>query len=167
VKDKAKMDQRTKYDGGTTHGQVLSPASRHSIDYPTEEDILASAPEGWSNYIRQLGTDFIAQVSIYNEVLHYLDVLTEEGATFDLSTNKIGPNRIDWLAASRVLLLDNSALGVCWMFWISTEWEPVDTRAGFTRHRALQLADVRACIKVMSPTAYAEHMEWEMDRTKH
>jgi len=167
AKDRAQMNRPTKDRGITTHEKTTNPASRHPIDFPAEEDILASAPEGWANYIRQLGTDFISQVSIYNEVLNYLDVMTEEGAAFELSPNKIGPNRIDWRPGSRVLLLENSALGVCWMFWISTEWEPVDSRAGFTRHRTLQLADVRACVKVMSPAAYAEHMEWEMDRVKH
>ena len=148
---------------------VKSPAavSRHPTDYPVEEDILATAPEGWTNYIRQLGTDFIAQVSIYNEVLGFLDALNEEGVTLEVSANKIGPNRIDWLAAPRVLLLENAALGVCWMFWISSDWEPMDHAKSAVKHRALQLTDVRACIKVMSPAAYAEHLEWEMDRTKH
>jgi len=155
---KASVDSSVKLPAG---------GSRHPIDYPIEEDILAAAPEGWTNYIRQLGTDFIAQVSIYNEVLGYLDALNEEGVTLQVSANKIGPNQIDWLAEPRVLLLENAALGVCWMFWIHSDWEPMVPAVAEVKHRPLRLADVRACIKVMSPAAYAEHLEWEMDRAKH
>jgi hypothetical protein len=160
------MDYSAK-DGETKAGKAGNAGNRHPVDYPAEEDILASAPEGWTNYIRQLGTDFIAQVSIYNEVLNYLDALTLEGAVFDLSSNKVGPNRIDWLAGPRLLLLENTALGVCWMYWISSNWEPMDSMPKSQRHRTLELADVRACVKIMSPAAYAEHVAWEMARAKH
>src|SRR3954464_6440874 len=88
-------------------------AGRHA-GFPAEEEILAFAPEGWTNYIRQLGTDFIAQVSIYNEVLGYLDAPNAQGTIPELPVNRIGPNRIEWLPESRVLLLENTALGVCW-----------------------------------------------------
>jgi len=161
-----KMAPPTKNPEGDTGGS--GAGERHPIDYPSEEEILAYAPEGWTNYIRQLGTEFIAQVSVYNEVLAYLNALTLEGATFDLASNTIGPNRIDWLAGPRVLLLENSGLGVCWMYWIASDWEPLDVSAPqLARHRALQLEDVRACVKIMSPRAYAEHVAWEMARAKH
>jgi hypothetical protein len=161
------MDSSAK-NGETNAGKAGATGTRQPVDYPAEEDILASAPEGWTNYIRQLGTDFIAQVSIYNEVLNYLDALTVEGAMFELTSNKIGPNRIDWLPDPRLLLLENTALGVCWMYWIGGDWEPmVSAGQDSPRHRTLQLADVRACVKIMSPAAYAEHVAWEMARAKH
>ena len=162
------MDRSAK-DGESNAGKS-GGAGNHPVDYPPEEDILAAAPDGWTNYIRQLGTDFIAQVSIYNEVLNYLDALTLEGAVFDLTSNKVGPNRLDWLPVPRVLLLENTALGVCWMYWIGSDWEPLVSMAtspASQPHRRLQLADVRACVKIMSPAAYAEHVAWEMARAKH
>ena len=144
-------------------------AHRHPVDFPVEEDILACAPEGWTHYIRQLGTDFITQVSIYNEVLGYFDDLSFEGTMYEGSGLQIGHNRIDWRPGPRVLMLENSHLGVCWMFWVTGDWEPREpaTPGLPSRHRLLQLSDVRACIKVMSPAAYAEHLEWEMARAKH
>ncbi len=144
-------------------------SQRHPVDFPVEEDILACAPEGWTHYIRQLGTDFITQVSIYNEVLGYFDELSFQSNTIEAPGLQIGHNRIDWQPGPRVLLLENTALGVCWMFWVIDDWEPTDPpKSGFPgRHRLLQLSDVRACIKVMSPAAYAEHLEWEMARAKH
>ena len=149
--------------------RTAGSAGRHPTGFPAEEEILAFAPEGWTNYIRQLGTDFIAQVSIYNEVLGYLDAPNAQGTIPEVPVNRIGPNRIEWLPKSRVLLLENTALGVCWIFWIKSDWEPVETaKAGHpARHRRLELTDVGACIKLMSPAAYAEHLEWEMERSKH
>lgn len=165
--EEARMDPPAK-DGEANGGKAGTPGTRQPVDYPAEEDILAAAPDGWTNYVRQLGTDFIAQVSIYNEVLNYLDALTLEGVPFDLAPNKVGPNRIEWLAGSRVLLLENTALGVCWVYWISSDWEPmISSPQDPPRHRTLQLTDVGACVKIMSPAAYAEHMAWEMTRAKH
>ena len=146
-------------------------ATRHPTDFPSEEDILALAPKGWTDYIRQLGTDFIAQVSIYNEVADLVDALNEHSAETRPAPNPAGHSRIDWLPEARVLLLENADLGVCWMFWVSNEWTPMDpgtgARGSRARRRVLQLADVLACIKVMSPGAYSEHLEWEMERSKH
>ena len=160
---------KTDSNDGNKPVKTTHLATREPVDVPPEEDILAFAPEGWTDYIRQLGTDFIAQVSIYNEVLCYLDAAGEEGAIPAISLERIGQNRINWLPAHRVLSLDNIALGVSWLFWIKTDWEPTEpTTAGMRiKHRVLQLADVQACVKVMSPAAYAEHLQWEMDRSKH
>ena len=157
-------DGRAKVSGKAANAGVRNPAA-----FPPEEDILAFAPEGWTNYVRQLGTDFIAQVSIYNEVLSYLDARVEAVVRPELPVSRIGPNRVNWLPAHRVLSLDNVALGVCWLFWINTDWEPMQPDASglHVKHRMLELADVQACIKVMSPAAYAEHLQWEMDRSKH
>ncbi len=154
---------------GSTPARDPAAGNRHPVDFPVEEDILACAPEGWTHYIRQLGTDFITQVSLYNEVLGYLEELHFEGTMFAPPATQIGHNRIDWRESPRVLLLENPALGVCWMFWVTADWEPMDpAKLGFPgRRRALKLSEVRACIKVMSPAAYAEHLEWEMGRAKH
>jgi hypothetical protein len=158
-----------KDDSAGAPGKAGNAGTRHPTGFPAEEDILPFAPEGWTNFIRQLGTDFIAQVSIYNEVVSYLDASNVEGVLPELPGNRIGHNRIKWLPVHRVLSLDNIALGVCWLFWIKTDWEPMKPAASGlqVRHRMLELADVQACIKVMSPAAYAEHLEWEMDRSKH
>jgi len=155
---------------GTKHAAEAN-ASRHPTDFPSEEDILTFAPEGWTDYIRQLGTDFIAQVSIYNEVADLVDALNEQSTEAEPAPNPIGHSRIDWLAGPRVLLLENADLGVCWMFWVGSEWTPMDSASGthgsHVKRRVLQLADVLACIKIMSPGAYSEHLEWEMERSKH
>jgi hypothetical protein len=149
--------------------RAVESTTRHPTDFPSEPDILALAPEGWTNYIRQLGTDFIAQVSIYNEVADLVDALNEQSDAPRSAPNPIGHSRIDWLPEPHVLLLENADLGVCWMFWVINEWTPMDTSTGAVRarRRVLQLADVRACIKIMSPGAYSEHLEWEMERSKH
>ena len=155
---------------GTKHAAEAN-ASRHPTDFPSEEDILAFAPDGWTNYIRQLGTDFIAQVSVYNEVADLVDALNERSTESEPAPNFIGHSRIDWLPEPRVLLLENSDLEVCWMFWVSNQWTPMaadpDAPGSVVRRRVLQLADVLACIKLMSPGAYSEHLQWEMERSKH
>jgi hypothetical protein len=162
---------KTIKNGNDTRRPVEPGASRHPVDFPSEEDILAFAPEGWTNYIRQLGTDFIAQVSVYNEVADLVDALNERSTESKPAPNFIGHSRIDWLPEPRVLLLENSDLEVCWMFWVSNQWTPMetdpDTPGSPARRRVLQLADVLACIKLMSPSAYSEHLEWEMERSKH
>jgi len=162
---------KTVKDSGGPKRAVEPGVTRHPTNFPSEHDILALAPEGWTDYIRQLGTDFIAQVSIYNEVADLVDALNEQSAEPKPTPNPIGHSRIDWLPEPRVLLLENADLGVCWMFWVSDEWTPMDAATGArgsrARRRVLQLADVLACIKIMSPRAYSEHLEWEMERSKH
>jgi hypothetical protein len=166
-----KYSVKTSKNGSDPKRPVEAGASRHPIDFPIEEDILAFAPEGWRHYIRQLGTDFIAQVSVYNEVADLVDALNGRSTASKPTPSPIGNSRINWLPEPHVLLLENSELGVCWMFWVSNHWTPMetdpDTPGSPVRRRVLQLADVLACIKLMSPGAYSEHLQWEMERSKH
>src|SRR4051812_23578321 len=96
---------KTSKNGNDTRRPVEPGASRHPIDFPSEEDILAFAPEGWRHYIRQLGTDFIAQVSVYNEVADLVDALNQRPTDSKPAPNPIEHSRIDWLPEPRVLLL--------------------------------------------------------------
>ena len=152
----------------------------------TDVEIHATARDGWTHFSHRVGPELVQSLETYNDMARHLDLLHETAidkafekafaeGTADENENHFPPRPADiagthfvWMPKDRAAVMETPH-GWGYMFWIATEWQPIDpaTPGNPESMRVLHLADVRACVKGMNEAAYAEHAQWEASRAKH